>query len=201
MAAEKAITTIHTARPKHYSQYGQYATTLAAAWPPTSGTARPNGAGADRRGSGWRRKGQVQIPFCGYPVRLWGGCKPDDADWHFGKPRSSPIRAWRSTSTTVRNRRRPTIRCSARLQQLWTDDNRRRLPQSRSRAVVLRIARPLIDLAIVLLVLIAKRTSQRAFDHEMAAEKAVTTIHTAETLYCIRNTGTMRRRHAGEAQT
>jgi hypothetical protein len=49
--------------------------------------------------------------------------------------------------------------------------------------VVLKIARPLIVLAIVLLVLIAKRTSQRAFDHEMAAEKAVTTIHTAQTLY------------------
>ncbi len=42
----------------------------------------------------------------------------------------------------------------------------------------------MIVLAIVLLVLIApKRINERAFAHEMAAEKAVTTIHTAETQY------------------
>jgi hypothetical protein len=50
--------------------------------------------------------------------------------------------------------------------------------------VVLKLARPLIVLAIVLLVLIApKRINERAFAREMAAEKAVTTIHTAETQY------------------
>jgi hypothetical protein len=50
--------------------------------------------------------------------------------------------------------------------------------------VVLKLARPLIILAIVLLVLIApKRTNERAFTHEMAAVKAVATIHTAEMQY------------------
>jgi type IV pilus assembly protein PilA len=44
MAAEKAITTIHTAETQYYSQYGQYATTLTQLGPPASGTAGPNGA-------------------------------------------------------------------------------------------------------------------------------------------------------------
>jgi prepilin-type N-terminal cleavage/methylation domain-containing protein len=44
MAAEKAITTIHTAETQYYSQYGQYATALAQLGPPASGTAGPNGA-------------------------------------------------------------------------------------------------------------------------------------------------------------
>jgi hypothetical protein len=48
--------------------------------------------------------------------------------------------------------------------------------------VVLKLARPLVILAIVLLVLIApKRINERAFAHELAAEKAITTVHTAET--------------------
>jgi hypothetical protein len=50
--------------------------------------------------------------------------------------------------------------------------------------VVLKRARPLIVLAIVLLVLIApRRINELAFGHEMAAEKAITTIHTVEGLY------------------
>jgi type IV pilus assembly protein PilA len=44
MAAEKAISTIHTAETQYYSQYGQYATTLAQLGPPASGSAGPNGA-------------------------------------------------------------------------------------------------------------------------------------------------------------
>jgi type IV pilus assembly protein PilA len=44
MAAAKAITTIHTAETQYYSQYGQYATSLAQLGPPTSGTPGPNGA-------------------------------------------------------------------------------------------------------------------------------------------------------------
>ena len=44
MAAEKAITTIHTAETQYYSQYGQYATALAQLGPPASGTPGPNGA-------------------------------------------------------------------------------------------------------------------------------------------------------------
>jgi type IV pilus assembly protein PilA len=44
MAATKAITTIHTAETQYYSQYGQYATTLAQLGPPASGSPGPNGA-------------------------------------------------------------------------------------------------------------------------------------------------------------
>lgn len=44
MAATKAITTIHTAETQYYSQYGQYATSLAQLGPPASGTPGPNGA-------------------------------------------------------------------------------------------------------------------------------------------------------------
>jgi type IV pilus assembly protein PilA len=44
MAAQKAITTIHTAETQYYSQYGQYATTLAQLGPPASGSPGPNGA-------------------------------------------------------------------------------------------------------------------------------------------------------------
>lgn len=44
MAAEKAITTVHTAETQYYSQYGQYATTLAQLGPPASGAPSPNGA-------------------------------------------------------------------------------------------------------------------------------------------------------------
>jgi len=44
MAAEKAITTIHTAETQYYSQYGNYATTLAQLGPPASGSDGPNGA-------------------------------------------------------------------------------------------------------------------------------------------------------------
>ena len=44
MAAAKAITTIHTAETQYYSQYGQYATSLAQLGPPASGTPGPQGA-------------------------------------------------------------------------------------------------------------------------------------------------------------
>ena len=44
MAAQKAITTIHTAETQYYSQYGQYATSLNQLGPPTSGTPGANGA-------------------------------------------------------------------------------------------------------------------------------------------------------------
>src|SRR3954453_8400924 len=44
MAAQKAITTIHTAQTQYYSQFGQYATTLAQLGPPASGSPGPNGA-------------------------------------------------------------------------------------------------------------------------------------------------------------
>ena len=44
MAAEKAITTIHTAQTQYYSQYGQYATSLIQLGPPASGSPGPNGA-------------------------------------------------------------------------------------------------------------------------------------------------------------
>jgi len=44
MAAQKAITTLHTAETQYYSQYGQYATTLVQLGPPTSGAPGPNGA-------------------------------------------------------------------------------------------------------------------------------------------------------------
>jgi type IV pilus assembly protein PilA len=44
MAATKAITTIHTAETQYYSQFGQYATSLAQLGPPASGAAGPNGA-------------------------------------------------------------------------------------------------------------------------------------------------------------
>jgi hypothetical protein len=50
--------------------------------------------------------------------------------------------------------------------------------------VALKIARPLVVLAIVLLVLITpKRSSDRAFAHEMAAAKAIASIHAAESRY------------------
>src|SRR5262245_46221949 len=44
MAAQKAITTIHTAETQYYSQYGTYATALTQLGPPTSGTPSANGA-------------------------------------------------------------------------------------------------------------------------------------------------------------
>jgi len=44
MAAEKAISTIHTAETQYYSQYGQYATSLQQLGPPASGAAGPSGA-------------------------------------------------------------------------------------------------------------------------------------------------------------
>ncbi len=44
MAATKAITTIHTAETQYYSQYGNYATSLAQLGPPASGSPGPNGA-------------------------------------------------------------------------------------------------------------------------------------------------------------
>ena len=44
MAAAKAITTVHTAETQYYSQYGQYATSLAQLGPPASGTPGPQGA-------------------------------------------------------------------------------------------------------------------------------------------------------------
>lgn len=44
MAAEKAITTIHTAETQYYSQYGQYATALIQLGPPASGAPGPTGA-------------------------------------------------------------------------------------------------------------------------------------------------------------
>jgi prepilin-type N-terminal cleavage/methylation domain-containing protein len=44
MAAEKAITTIHTAETQYYSQYGAYATSLTQLGPPASGAPGPNGA-------------------------------------------------------------------------------------------------------------------------------------------------------------
>jgi prepilin-type N-terminal cleavage/methylation domain-containing protein len=44
MAAVKAISTLHTAEAQYYSQYGQYATTLAQLGPPTNGAPGPNGA-------------------------------------------------------------------------------------------------------------------------------------------------------------
>jgi type IV pilus assembly protein PilA len=44
MAAEKAITTIHTAETQYYSQFGNYATSLTQLGPPASGAAGPNGA-------------------------------------------------------------------------------------------------------------------------------------------------------------
>jgi type IV pilus assembly protein PilA len=44
MAAVKAISTVHTAETQYYSQFGQYATTLAQLGPPASGAAGPQGA-------------------------------------------------------------------------------------------------------------------------------------------------------------
>src|ERR1035441_6839899 len=44
MAAQKAITTVHTAETQYYSQYGQYATALTQLGPPASGSPGPNGA-------------------------------------------------------------------------------------------------------------------------------------------------------------
>jgi hypothetical protein len=44
MAATKAISTLHTAETQYYSQFGQYATTLAQLGPPASGSPGPNGA-------------------------------------------------------------------------------------------------------------------------------------------------------------
>jgi prepilin-type N-terminal cleavage/methylation domain-containing protein len=44
MAAEKAITTIHTAETQYYSQYGAYATNLTQLGPPASGAPGPQGA-------------------------------------------------------------------------------------------------------------------------------------------------------------
>jgi hypothetical protein len=44
MAAVKAITTVYTAETQYYSQYGQYATSLAQLGPPASGNPGPNGA-------------------------------------------------------------------------------------------------------------------------------------------------------------
>lgn len=44
MAAQKAITTIHTAETQYYSTYGQYAGSLAQLGPPASGSPGPNGA-------------------------------------------------------------------------------------------------------------------------------------------------------------
>ena len=43
-AAKKAIVTIHTAETQYYSQYGQYATSLAQLGPPASGNAGASGA-------------------------------------------------------------------------------------------------------------------------------------------------------------
>ena len=50
MAAEKAITTIHTAETQYYSQYGAYATSLMQLGPPASGAPGPNGAELIDRG-------------------------------------------------------------------------------------------------------------------------------------------------------
>lgn len=44
MAAQKAITTLHTAETQYYSQYGAYATSLTQLGPPTSGTPSATGA-------------------------------------------------------------------------------------------------------------------------------------------------------------
>ncbi|HEY3827301.1 MAG TPA: prepilin-type N-terminal cleavage/methylation domain-containing protein [Bryobacteraceae bacterium] len=44
MAAVKAISTVHTAETQYYSQFGQYATTLAQLGPPASGADGPQGA-------------------------------------------------------------------------------------------------------------------------------------------------------------
>ncbi len=44
MAAQKAISTLHTAQTQYYSQYGRYATTLLELGPPASGSAGPQAA-------------------------------------------------------------------------------------------------------------------------------------------------------------
>lgn len=44
MAAQKAISTIHTAQTQYYSQYGGYATSLTQLGPPTNGAPGANGA-------------------------------------------------------------------------------------------------------------------------------------------------------------
>lgn len=44
MAAQKAISTLHTAQTQYYSQYGAYATSLTQLGPPTNGTPGANGA-------------------------------------------------------------------------------------------------------------------------------------------------------------
>ncbi len=44
MAAQKAISTLHTAQTQYYSQYGGYATSLTQLGPPTNGAPGPNGA-------------------------------------------------------------------------------------------------------------------------------------------------------------
>ncbi len=44
MAAQKAISTLHTAQTQYYSQYGAYATSLTQLGPPTNGAPGPNGA-------------------------------------------------------------------------------------------------------------------------------------------------------------
>jgi prepilin-type N-terminal cleavage/methylation domain-containing protein len=44
MAAQKAITTLHTAQTQYYSQYGRYAASLQELGPPTSGSPSAGGA-------------------------------------------------------------------------------------------------------------------------------------------------------------
>ena len=44
MAAQKAISTLHTAQTQYYSQYGGYATSLTQLGPPTNGAPGANGA-------------------------------------------------------------------------------------------------------------------------------------------------------------
>ncbi len=119
MAAAKAIATIHTAESQYYSRYGRYATSLALLGPPASGSPGPGRPRVNRPGSGFGRKGRLQIRLAADSdrLRLIGHShrlRPfRHAHLLFGlEARRSAARNW--PSPTMACRRNPASKCATR---------------------------------------------------------------------------------------
>ena len=119
MAAAKAIATIHTAESQYYSRYGRYATSLALLGPPASGSPGPGRPRVNRQGSGFGRKGRLQIRLAADSdrLRLIGHShrlRPfRHAHLLFGlEARRSAARNW--PSPTMACRRNPASKCATR---------------------------------------------------------------------------------------
>lgn len=76
MAAQKAISTIHTAQTQYYSSYGRYATTLLELGPPASGAAGPQSADLIDKDLAGGEKGGFKYTLTPTPTGYTIGVQP-----------------------------------------------------------------------------------------------------------------------------